>query len=72
MTSWSGRDQAAGVDIAAVNIMAMDFDGASEPDPSHMGDYAIQAGTALYNQLTTLYPSLTSAAALGARSASPR
>ena len=51
---------ANGVDIAAVNIMAMDYWGAANA-PGNMGAMAIQAGTSLYNQLTTLLPGKTAA-----------
>ena len=43
---------AAGVDLAGVNIMAMDYGRGSTTD---MGAAAIQAATSLFNQLDTLY-----------------
>ena len=47
-----------GVDIAGVNIMAMDYGDSAAPNPAgRMGDYAIQAGTSLFNQLKSLYRS---------------
>src|SRR6202034_2929941 len=45
----------AGVKIAAVNVMAMDFGDASAPDPATMmGTYAIDAATATDAQLAGL------------------
>ena len=45
-----------GVNITGVNIMAMDYGGNAAPNPQgRMGDYAIQAGTSLFNQLKTVY-----------------
>jgi hypothetical protein len=47
-----------GVDITGVNIMAMDYGDSAAPNPQgRMGDYAIQAGTSLFNQLKSLYGS---------------
>ena len=47
-----------GVDIAAVNIMAMNFSGVGD-STGKMGTFAIQAGTALHGQLATFYPALS-------------
>ncbi|CAK9052755.1 Probable bifunctional chitinase/lysozyme [Includes: Chitinase [Durusdinium trenchii] len=45
-----------GVDIAGVNIMAMDYGDGAAPNPDgRMGDYAIQAAESLFAQLRTLY-----------------
>jgi chitinase len=45
-----------GVDIAGVNIMAMDYGDSAAPNPSgQMGEYAIQAAESLHTQLTALY-----------------
>ena len=50
----SAKQYGARVDL--VNIMAMDYGDSAAPNPAgHMGDYAIQAATSLYGQLTTLY-----------------
>ncbi|MDP7720699.1 PE domain-containing protein [Mycobacterium sp. TY814] len=49
------------VQISHVNIMAMDYYDPTLPYAGKMGDYAIQAATAVHDQLTTLYPSKTSA-----------
>jgi len=47
-----------GVRVDVVNIMAMDYGDGAAPNPSgRMGDYAIQAGTSLFNQLGQLYGS---------------
>ncbi|MEM9658559.1 MAG: Calx-beta domain-containing protein, partial [Planctomycetota bacterium] len=47
---------AAGVDIAGVNVMAMDYGDAAAPNPEgQMGRYAIQAGESLKTQLEGLY-----------------
>jgi hypothetical protein len=51
--------KANGVAIAAVNLMTMDYYENGVDYDGRMGDYAIAAGTALYERLTTLYPSLT-------------
>jgi chitinase len=46
----------AGVRIAGVNIMAMDYGDAAAPNPDgQMGDYAIQAAGSLWQQLKDLY-----------------
>jgi hypothetical protein len=51
-----------GATISTVNGMAMDFGDIEAPNPSgQMGTYAIDSAKSLYNQLTPLYPSLTSA-----------
>lgn len=48
---------AAGVEIYGVNIMAMDYGDSAAPNPGgHMGQYAIQAAQALFQQLQSLYP----------------
>lgn len=45
-----------GVDIAVVNIMAMDYGDNAAPNPQgKMGDYAIDAATSLFAQLRGLY-----------------
>ena len=45
-----------GVEIAGVNIMAMDYGDDAAPDPDgQMGEYAIQAANSLFDQLQTLY-----------------
>ena len=47
-----------GVQIGGVNIMTMDYGDSAAPNPQgHMGDYAIQAATSLFNQLKGLYGS---------------
>ena len=46
---------AGGVDLAGVNIMAMDYGGSAAPDPSRLGDYAVQAMTALHGQIRAAY-----------------
>jgi len=51
----SARDN--GVDVAVVNVMAMDYGGAS----NHMGTDAVNAATSTHNQLATLYPTKTDA-----------
>jgi hypothetical protein len=51
-----------GVDIAHVNVMAMDYyDPNLSYAPGKMGDYAIQAATAVHDQLVPLYPTRTDA-----------
>lgn len=45
-----------GVNITGVNVMAMDYGGSAAPNPQgKMGDYAIQAGVSLFNQLKGVY-----------------
>lgn len=52
-----------GVRLDVVNVMAMDYGGSAAPNPQgRMGDYAIQAGTSLFNQLTALHGSTTTEA----------
>ncbi|MBV9411370.1 MAG: cellulose binding domain-containing protein [Acidimicrobiia bacterium] len=51
----SARDN--GVDVAVVNVMAMDYGAPSD----HMGADAVQAATSTHNQLATLYPAKTDA-----------
>jgi chitinase len=47
---------AAGVQLAGVNIMTMDFGDSAAPNPAgKMGTYVIQAGNSLFGQLQTLY-----------------
>lgn len=47
---------AAGVQLAGVNIMAMDYGSYAAPSPEgNMGEYAIQAGNSLFSQLKTLH-----------------
>ena len=48
---------AGGVDLAGVNVMAMDYGGAAAPDPSRLGEYAIGAMTGLHGQIRTAYAS---------------
>jgi len=44
------------VEIAGVNIMAMDYGDVPAPDPEgRMGEYAIQAANSLFDQLQNLY-----------------
>jgi hypothetical protein len=44
------------VDLACVNVMAMDYGDGAAPNPSgRMGDYAIAAATNLFNQLKASY-----------------
>lgn len=52
---------ANGVQIGHVNIMAMDYFDPSLPYQGKMGDYAIQATTAVHDQLVPLYPGKTDA-----------
>jgi len=52
---------ANGVDVGHVNVMAMDYYDPSLPYAGKMGDYAIQAATAVHNQLVPLYPTKTDA-----------
>jgi hypothetical protein len=49
------------VAIGHVNVMAMDYYDPSLPYAGKMGDYAIQAATAVHNQLVPLYPTKTDA-----------
>jgi len=51
----SARDN--GVDVAVVNVMAMDYGGPSD----HMGADAVGAATSTHNQLASLYPAKTDA-----------
>jgi hypothetical protein len=45
-----------GVNLAGVNIMAMDYGDNAAPNPNgRMGDYAIQAATSVHGQLAALY-----------------
>lgn len=45
-----------GVNLAGVNIMAMDYGDSAAPNPQgKMGDYAIQAATSTFNQFKGLY-----------------
>jgi len=47
-----------GVDIAGVNVMAMDYGDSAAPNPEgQMGLYAIQSATSLFGQLKKLYSS---------------
>jgi chitinase len=47
---------AHGVEIAGVNVMAMDYGDSAAPAPEgRMGAYAIQAGQSLHSQLRALY-----------------
>ncbi len=45
----------AGVDLAGINIMAMDYGGAAAPDPNNMGPYAIDALTNTHAQVKAVY-----------------
>lgn len=46
----------AGVEIGGINAMTMDYGDYAAPNPQgNMGEYGIQAITALYNQLNVLY-----------------
>lgn len=46
----------AGVNVAIVNIMAMDYGRLNAPDPhGNMGEYAIQAATATKNQVKNVF-----------------
>ena len=46
----------SGVALAGVNVMAMDYGDSAAPDPAgKMGEYAIEAITAVRDQLETLY-----------------
>ena len=50
--------KAHGVALGVVNVMAMDYGDSAAPNPAgHMGDYAIQAATSVFNQLGTVYGS---------------
>ena len=54
-----------GVQIAGVNVMAMDFGDSAAPSPANqMGNYAIDSATSLFNQLSTLYGTSKSSAEL--------
>ena len=45
-----------GVQIAGVNVMAMDYGDSAAPNPANqMGNYAIESANSLFNQLSTLY-----------------
>ena len=45
-----------GVQIAGINVMAMDFGDSAAPSPANqMGNYAIDSANSLFNQLGTLY-----------------
>lgn len=56
--------QSAGARVDTVNVMAMDYGDGAAPNPAgRMGDYAIQAATSLYGQLTALYGTTTTEAA---------
>jgi len=53
---------AAGVDLAAVNLMAMDYGDSAAPSPDgRMGAYAIDAARATAAQLASVYPGTTTA-----------
>jgi hypothetical protein len=52
----SARDN--GVDVAVVNVMAMDYGLGGNP-AGQMGTYAVQAATSTHGQLRSLYPSRT-------------
>ena len=58
---------AHGVDVAGVNVMTMDYGDGAAPDPDgRMGQYAIDAVTALHAQLDDLYGGVRSDAELWA------
>ena len=45
-----------GVQIAGINVMAMDYGDSAAPSPANqMGNYAIDSANSLFNQLATLY-----------------
>ena len=45
-----------GVQIAGINVMAMDYGDSAAPSPAkQMGNYAIDSANSLFNQLSTLY-----------------
>ena len=46
---------AGGVALSGVNIMAMDYGASAAPDPSRLGDYAVEAATALHGQIVSAY-----------------
>ena len=55
--------KARGVRVDNVNVMAMDYGDSAAPNPGgKMGDYAIQAATSLFNQLTAIYGTTTTEA----------
>ena len=57
---------AAGVPIATVNVLAMDFGDANAPHPSgRMSAYVMQAATSTAAQLASLYPAVGSRPKLG-------
>lgn len=50
----------AGVDVAGVNVMTMDYGDGAAPDPEgQMGEYGIQALESLHAQLADVWPDLT-------------
>ncbi|GAB2694902.1 cellulose binding domain-containing protein [Kitasatospora kifunensis] len=54
--------KAAGVNVDAVNVMAMDFGDTEAPNPSgQMGAYAIQAAQSTRAQIAQVWPNLTTA-----------
>lgn len=50
-----------GVDVGTVNVMAMDYFDPSLDYSGRMGEYAIEAATAIHDQLAHLYPDRTDA-----------
>ena len=54
-----------GVQIAGVNVMAMDYGDSAAPNPTNqMGNYAIDSANSLFSQLSTLYGSTKTTAQL--------
>ncbi len=52
----------AGVNVDAVNVMAMDFGDSTAPNPSgRMGAYAIQSAQSTRDQIAQVWPALTTA-----------
>lgn len=46
-----------GVVLSGVNVMAMDYGSSAAPDVTRLGDYAIQAATAVHSQILTAHAS---------------
>jgi hypothetical protein len=52
--------KAAGVNVSGVNIMTMDYGEGAAPNPQgQMGTYAIQAAQSLFNQMKTVFTTLS-------------
>ncbi len=60
-----------GVDVGAVNVMAMDYFDPALGYAGKMGDYAIQAAAATHDQLAQLYPQRTDAELWGMLGVTP-